>query len=135
MTTLRSSDHGGFGASNPLRSAFDSAAERSFPARRTGLGVSHVSCGPSGHTVSGLLYASRPSADFNLQDQHLNSPRQQPDVIPSPTGQPNPNHQLQQHVVEQWMRRTEAHMQGLECLVQRMTLILEAVESRELGMN
>lgn len=74
---------------------------------------------------------------------YVHSPVEQPYVV-SPQRQAGgrqhvehqqPTQQLQQHVVEQWMRKTEAHIEGLERLMQRLMFILEAVEARELGLN
>lgn len=50
--------------------------------------------------------------------------------------QHTPVHQAQQpQAMEQWMHKTDAHMEGLERLMRRLLCLMEAVEARHMGLN
>lgn len=111
---------------------------QAFLARRHrggSLSSSDANSGPSVHAGPGWVDVSNP-VDQTMMQGHYYAGSAQGQAGSRPQGmQQQQNSQLQQHVVEQWMRKTETHMEGLERLMQRLMFILEAVEARELGLN
>ncbi|OEH75596.1 hypothetical protein cyc_05915 [Cyclospora cayetanensis] len=84
----------------------------------------------SGENTSAYEPALAQSQMCGSSPQRQISSLSRTDAQRTEAGQP-----LQQHLVEQWMRKSEAHMEGLERLMQRLLFILESVEARELGLN